>query len=246
MNYCHKEPPDVFWIFITPYVSRPKIDEIIPIETTHNNQANSNPQPSSLQENLNKELDNSQHITDNITVKDIGMISVFGVILPSVDQGSDYYTAAKLINYECKTLICVQNSDRKAEEELIMRRFGYAMLAPILLMTVFSLRQWWRMEKNRNRLWILPIVFLQLFPQYRSIRILCLGLRKKASWRNEKDLYDQDLTSLGMYILRFLNWFNIHSLTRRALSSSFLSQFFNLKSQFVIITHRLFWWKHRK
>ena len=190
---------------ITPLIFRPISDEIIPVQTTHNNQANSNPQTSSLQENLKKELDNSQHITDNITLKDIGMISVFGVILPSVDQGSDYYTAAKLINYECKTLICDQNSDMKAEEELIMRRFGYAMLVPILLMTVFSLRQWWRMEKNRNRLWILPIVFLQLFPQYRSLRILCLGLRKKAYWREEKDLHDQDLTSLGMYILICFN-----------------------------------------
>ena len=190
---------------ITPSIFRTTSDEIIPVKTTNNNQANSNPQPSSLQENLNQELDDSQHITDDITVKDIGMISVFGVILPSVDQGSDYYTAAKLINYECKTLQCAENSYVKAEEELIMRRFGYAMLAPILLMTVFSLRQWWRMEKNRNRLWILPIVFLQLFPQYRALRILYLGLQKKAYWREEKDLYDQDLTSLGMYILRYLN-----------------------------------------
>ena len=205
MKNRHTEPPDIFRIFITPFVSRPKSDEIIPIETTHNNPANCNSQPSSPQENLNQELDDFQHITDNITLKDIGMISVFGVILPSVDQGSDYYTSANLIQYECKTLQCAENSDVKAKEELIMRRFGYAMLAPILLMTVFSLRQWWRMEKNRNRLWILPIVFLQLFPQYRALRILYLGLRKKAYWREEKDLYDQDLTSLGMYILRYPN-----------------------------------------
>ena len=75
---------------ITPSIFRTTSDEIIPVKTTNNNQANSNPQPSSLQENLNQELDDSQHITDDITVKDIGMISVFGVILPSVDQGSDY------------------------------------------------------------------------------------------------------------------------------------------------------------
>ena len=91
-----------------------------------------------------------------------------------------------------------------AEQDLRVRRYGYAMLAPILLMTIFSLRQWWRLEKSWNRLRTLPLVLLQVFPQYRALRILYLGLRKKASWRAEKDVYDRDLTSLGMYVLTYL------------------------------------------
>ena len=89
--------------------------------------------------------------------------------------------------------LCVDHYSR-------VRRYGYAMLAPILLMTIFSLRQWWRLEKSWNRLWTLPLVLLQCFPQYRALRILYLGLRKKASWRAEKDIYVRDLTSLGMYV----------------------------------------------
>ena len=131
------------------------------------------------------------------------MISVFGVILPSVDQGSDYYTIAKLIDYgffECRSR-CAEEPDEEDEEDSRVRRYGYAMLAPILLMTIFSLRQWWRLEKIGNRLRTLPLVFMQCFPQYRALRILYLGLWKKAGeWRTELDVYNRDLSSLGMYI----------------------------------------------
>ena len=150
------------------------------------------------------------HINDNITVKDIALLSVFEVVIPSLDQGTDYYTAATLIHYGsdhwCKTSIsdyCVSPAGvaRVAEEDLRVRRYGYAMLAPILLMTIFSLRQWWRLEKSRNRLWTLLIVLFQCFPQYRALRILYLGHRKKASWRTEKDVYDSDMTFLGMCVI---------------------------------------------
>ena len=137
------------------------------------------------------------------------------MIVPSVDQGTDYYTASTLIHFGydhmCKTSQtetsksdwCVKywSPDKLVEEDLRVRRYGYAMLAPIILMTVFSLRQWWRLEKSWNRLLTLPMVLLQCFPQYRALRILYLGLRKKASWRAEKDVYDRDLTSLGEYVL---------------------------------------------
>ena len=127
-------------------------------------------------------------INDDITAKDIGLLSAFGVILPSVDQCTDYNSAVNLI----------------IDQRVRVRKYGYAMLAPILLMTFFSLRQWWRLEKSwkqNNRLWTLPLVLLQVFPQYRALRILFLGLRKKASWRAERDVYYRDLTSLGMYVL---------------------------------------------
>ena len=125
------------------------------------------------------------------------------MIVPSADQGTDYYTAANLIHFgfECDDRWWCNDLKTRDLEDSRVRRYGYAMLAPILLMTIFSLRQWWRLEKSWNRLWTLPLVLLQVFPQYRALRILYLGLRKKASWRTEKDVYDRDLTSLGMYVL---------------------------------------------
>ena len=49
------------------------------------------------QKDLNHE---SQENTDKISVKDVGLIILFGLILPSFDQGSDYYTSLNYINYE--------------------------------------------------------------------------------------------------------------------------------------------------
>ena len=42
----------------------------------------------------------SQENTDKISMKDVGLITLFGLILPSFDQGSDYYTSWNLIQSE--------------------------------------------------------------------------------------------------------------------------------------------------
>ena len=123
----------------------------------------------------------------------IAMLSVFGIAFPTWDQYSDYYLNGRLLS----------------AADLRTRRFGYIMLVPIFLMTFFSIRHWWKLEKyKRNRLCTLPFVLLQIFPQYRAARILYLGFRKKKSWKAESDLYDRDLMSLGMYTFQvFLNFF---------------------------------------
>ena len=46
----------------------------------------------------NQVSEDYQDTEDNITVKDIGLMSIFGLVMPSVDQGSDYYKAGELIN----------------------------------------------------------------------------------------------------------------------------------------------------
>ena len=126
-----------------------------------------------------------------------------------MDQGSDYYTIAWLIDhgFECNSR-CAEEPDQEEKEDSRVRSYGYAMLAPILLMTIFSLRQWWRLEKIENRLRTLPLVFMQFFPQYRALRILYLGLKKRTrEWREEINVYDRDLTSLGMYVLTYVLYY---------------------------------------
>ena len=54
----------------------------------------------------------SQENTDKISMKDVGLITLFGLILPSFDQGSDYYTSWNLI----------QSEDQR------IRGYGYTML----------------------------------------------------------------------------------------------------------------------
>ena len=59
--------------------------------------------------------DNQYQTTDIITAKDVGLISVFGLVLPSVDQGTDYNTSANLINYVHKCRSVLSSSDNANE-----------------------------------------------------------------------------------------------------------------------------------
>ena len=70
---------------------------------TRNGQQDLQPNPVSRPLSVQtKSEDNQSQTSDNITAKDVGLISVFGLVLPSVDQGTDYNTSANLINYEHK------------------------------------------------------------------------------------------------------------------------------------------------
>ena len=186
---------------------------------THNGQQDLQPNPISRPLSIQTTSeDNQSQTTDIITAKDVGLISVLGLVLPSVDQGTDYKTSANWINkvHKCRsvlpssdnalecfwelgnsTLYPKYSDDEMEIEETRIKRYGYAMLVPILIMTIFTLQKWWRLEKEPNRLSTFFIAIFQLYPQYRALRILYLGIRKKASWRKEKNVYEEDLSSLG-------------------------------------------------
>ena len=192
---------------------------------TRNGQQDLQPNTVSRPPSIQTTSETTYQTTDVITAKDIGLISVFGLVLPSVDQGTDYNTSANLINYVHKCRSVLSSSDNANEcflggfsgnywspnyyprfsdeemeiEETRINRYGYAMLVPILVMTIFTLQKWWRLEKEPNRLSTFYIAILQLYPQYRALRILYLGIRKKASWRKEKKVYEEDLSSLGKF-----------------------------------------------
>ena len=130
----------------------------------------------------------------DITLQNVSFLSFFGIIVPTWDQYSDHYLTEKLLN-------------EKEERE---RRFGFLMLAVILLVTIFTIRQWWIGEKGwKNRLITLPFVLLQMYPQYRAGRIIYLGLQKKMSWKylghqkkeiswkDEDEIFERDIVPLG-------------------------------------------------
>ena len=132
-------------------------------------------------------------------IKDFILIFGFGVGLPTWDQFSDYAMINRLFGYQNEWCTSYQNSKECIEEdELRVRRYGYAMIGPILLMTIFTIRQWWSCEKNWARIFTLPLVILQIFPQYKALRILYLALWKKSpTWKDEKEVYDRDIGTLG-------------------------------------------------
>ena len=79
---------------------------------TRNGQQDVQPSPISRPPSIQTTSEDNQDI---ITAKDIGLISVFGLVLPSVDQGTDYNTSSNLINYEHKCRSVLSSSDNANE-----------------------------------------------------------------------------------------------------------------------------------
>ena len=77
--------------------------------------------------------------------------------------------------------------------------FAMAMFAPILLSTLFLIPQWLRQEQTKKRiLTTLPLVLFQLYPQFKMLELLYLGLWKKDSkWRSKKLELQKSVTYIG-------------------------------------------------
>ena len=77
--------------------------------------------------------------------------------------------------------------------------FALTMFAPILLSTLFLIPQWLKQEQSKERiLKTLPLLLLQLYPQFKMLEILFLGLWKKdGKWRAKMDELQKSVTYIG-------------------------------------------------
>ena len=75
------------------------------------------------------------------------------------------------------------------------------MLFPVILSTVFTLPQWWRIEGKsqiKNKIVTFILILLQLWPQWKMLQILYLGLIKRdENWKQEKDKLMRNIGYLG-------------------------------------------------
>ena len=80
--------------------------------------------------------------------------------------------------------------------------FGILILSPVILAIFFTFPHWWMLEDNRKKkIFTLPLLLIQCWPQYRMLRILYLSLCKKDKrWKNEKEIIERDISSLGKTI----------------------------------------------
>ena len=51
-------------------------------------------------------------------------------------------------------------------------RWGISLTIPILLTFCFTTIHWWKMESKEGKCWTWVLVLLQLWPQYRAIRLI--------------------------------------------------------------------------
>ena len=80
-------------------------------------------------------------------------------------------------------------------------KFGLLMLCPIIISTIFIFGQWLRIEDSpKERLYTFPLLLLQLYPQYRTLKILYMALWKRdIRWKKDKEMLERNLKSIGRF-----------------------------------------------
>ena len=117
-----------------------------------------------------------------------------GVCLPSFDVYSDIAFAVQLITGSYK-----QNKYCIGRAKPSHPKYAIAILTPVLLSWIFVTKQWYREEKGvSQKLWTLPFLILQCYPQYRALRVLYHAKwRKTNGWQRMKDAWEMEISHLG-------------------------------------------------
>ena len=80
-------------------------------------------------------------------------------------------------------------------------KFGFAMLSPVLLVTVLILKQWWNEEKyasQKSKIFTFMLVIFQIWPQYKMLNVIYIGFWKNDhKWREQKEKLQRNICSLG-------------------------------------------------
>ena len=153
-----------------------------------------------------------------ISKPEIMMMIVFGMLVPTGDNYSDswlsytffsgtYKPIGKFVNVVNGTLVVPrwQYGVEKVPIVPIQQPvYGLMTLLPILLSFSITIIHWYQTEKSPNRYWTLPLLLTQIWPQYRTGRILWLYKNGDIRWKKEKEQVEKELSSIGKYYSYFL------------------------------------------
>ena len=160
------------------------------------------------------------------------IITIFGVILPTGDVGSDYWVAGALFLKDYSSSYRKWRLQRWLDKRYL---YGGITLAFPTLAFVFTTIHWWQMENpmkegGSGRLKTLPLLLCQLCPQYRMIRILHLGLVKKdPQWRCEQKIMLENVSAVEPFLESVPQCFwivSLGNLTRRCVGWSLDARWF--------------------
>ena len=119
---------------------------------------------------------------DYETTKELCILIVFGILLPSFDVYSDIKFSIILF-YGSQYI------------------FGSLTLIPIALTTIFMIPKWWKREKTpKQKLFTFPLLAGQLWPQWEALKIVRLIWNDYGiwMWREEKKKLELEISSLGI------------------------------------------------
>ena len=126
-----------------------------------------------------------------------------GVFLPTFDVYSDLLFTARLFagNY--------YNRDYCNSVGVMVPphpKFGSAMIAPFILSWLFVTIQWFKTERGLvQKLKTLPLLILQVYPQWRALRVLFYAKWKKYDrWQRMKEEWETGISHIGKIIKMYM------------------------------------------
>ena len=79
-------------------------------------------------------------------------------------------------------------------------KFATVLSIPVILSLLFLIPHWWRAEKTSSmRLITLPLLLLQLWPQWRVVKLILMIFKDEEKYCVKRTKYDMDLTSLEQF-----------------------------------------------
>ena len=132
--------------------------------------------------------------TEEVTFSTTDGLVTFGagVFLPTFDIYSDVSLVVFLLSLE-------KESYPYYDLRYVIQ-MGRIMIIPLILSTLFILPHWLKCEKTlKRRIVTFPLLLLQLYPQYRSMRILWWAFVRKNVTKalKEKHHHESSLSNVG-------------------------------------------------
>ena len=136
-------------------------------------------------------------------IKVILILIFFGIILPSFDGYTDIILAYQLLSgtywtkpYQLTKQWSFQHPYHGPPKKQPI--FGTMVLIPIILGTLFTIPHWLRRENTwGKRLMTFPLLILQFWPQWETIKVLRLVWKNDKKWKDEKEKLDKEISPLG-------------------------------------------------
>ena len=114
--------------------------------------------------------------------KELCILIIFGILLPSFDVYSDIAFSISLF------------FGSHDEGQLL----GSIFLIPIALTTFLTIPKWWKREKTlKQKLYTFPLLIGQLWPQWETLKVVRMIWNSKPQWREEKKKMEVEVSSLG-------------------------------------------------
>lgn len=126
--------------------------------------------------------------TKHLGIKDAIVIVIFGILLPTTDVYSDVAFITFLF----------------FGDKGFHPKYAIVMICPLALSFVFTLIQYFGIEKHKLR--VLPLLLLQIWPQYLQCRLLYwIWKKNEKKYDDEKFIVERNVSSIGIPFFRLFS-----------------------------------------